>query len=799
MKIPTNLRLVFRNLLKNKILNGINILGLSIGIMAVLLIFQHIRFENSYDSYHEKADQIHRLVFYRYYTTGLDQSVGNNYFIGQIAYENIPEIENFFRCKKVPLFIRAGEKIFKEERSFFADSSFFDMLSHTLISGTRHNLLREPNVVVLTQSTARKYFGEEDPIGKTIYRVNPGKAPLVVQGVVKDVPLNSHLKFDMVVSLQTLTDPNYCYTCNNTNTYFLLRKGSDPLEVSSKITDLAEKHFASTNISFDFPIEYHLQSMKDIHLHSHYRFEHEINGSYKYQMALLIIAIFILLSAWLNFSNIYESLLKKRAGSIGIRKINGATWRSISWGFISETMITGLMSLILAYGLLHFIFPYLKNYLELDYTLNYLENPYAVFHSFLITAGVCVIGGLLISVRFRKIVPVQIIQSKGFSASHKRSKNLMLVVQFCIAIFLVASTLMAMKQMHYMQEEALTMKIDQTLVVKRPAGGDYNSAQQAFQERLKTYPEIADVTFSSVMPGEKNSWVKGGIAIRGSESVSDQIYQSNVAPDFFDFFGIKLLAGRQFFEDENNWTGGPRHLIVNKEAVNALGAANYEEVIGKSLYDSDDNSDLGQVVGVVDGYFQNSLDQEVIPLIFNVDQRGHFIFLRLKKGSTGEVVSKIKGEFRKYFEDSYFEYFFLDDFFNVQYKSHVQFNRCFMLFSIMAIIISSLSLLGIAIMAFSTRVKEIGIRKVNGAKVWEVMAMLNTDFMKWIVVAFAMASPLSWYAMNKWLENFAYKTELSWWIFALAGLLALGIALLTVSWQSWKAATRNPVEALRYE
>ena len=231
----------------------------------------------------------------------------------------------------------------------------------------------------------------------------------------------------------------------------------------------------------------------------------------------------------------------------------------------------------------------------------------------------------------------------------------------------------------------------------------------------------------------------------------------------------------------------------------ALGASNYTDLLGKTLIDSDEGNDMGEIVGVVDGYFQNSLDQEVVPTIFNPDQFGYFLFLKIRGENPVELISTVKTEYQKYFKDSYFEYFFLDDYFNAQYQSHIQFNRCFIIFSFMAIIISVLSLLGVVIMGSAARTKEIGIRKVNGARTWEILSLLNQDFMKGVVFSILIATPISYYAMNKWLENFAYKTELSWWIFALAGLLALGIALLTVSWQSWRAATRNPVEALRYE
>ena len=797
--ILRNFKIIFRELFKNKAINGINIIGLAIGIAAILIISQYIRFENSYDSFLNNSERIHRVVFYRHYTTGLDKSVGNNYMVGQIAMENIPEIENFLRCKKSTQFLQVNEEIFKEERVFFADSSFFDLFTYPVISGSKPDFLRAPNVAVITESTARKYFGNENPVGKTIYRVNPGKTPLVVQGVVKDVPPNSHIKFDMVISLSSLINPSYCYTCNNTNTYFLLREGSDPEVISAKITDLALQFLESKGLKLDYPIEFHLQNIRDIHLHSNYRFEHEINGNYVYQIALLIVALFILLSAWLNYSNIYESLLKKNIRSFGIRKINGASWQSFIADFITETLVTGFISLVFAYLLLSVSFPALKDYLRLDFSLEWALGFQTILFSVLAIIFISVVVGISMSLRFINIRPVFLVQNKIQNVNHKKPKNLVLVIQFSIAIFLIASTFIAIKQIHYMQGSALSMNMDQVLTVKRPVDRKYNAAQKQFEESIKRIPGITATTYSTVTPGEKNGWVKGGIAIKGNDKLSDQLYQSNVAPGFFDFFQVKLLAGRLFLPDETNWEGGSRHIILNKQAALALGASNYTDLIGKTLIDSDEGNDMGEIVGVVDAYFQNSLDQEVVPTIFNPDQFGYFLFLKIRGENPVELISTVKTEYQKYFKDSYFEYFFLDDFFNAQYQSHIQFNRCFTLFSFMAIIISVLSLLGVVIMGSAARTKEIGIRKVNGARTWEILSLLNKDFMKGVVFSILIATPLAYFAMHKWLENFAYKTELSWWIFALAGLLALGIALLTVSWQSWKAATRNPVEALRYE
>jgi putative ABC transport system permease protein len=797
--IQKNIRLAIRNILKNKGISSINLLGLAIGMMAVLLIFQFIGFEKSYDRFFNNAGNIQRLVFYRHYQTGLDISVGNNYYIGQIAADKIPEIEKFCRIKKETLFFRTKEQTYKEERTLFADSSFFDIFSHKILSGDKSAFLRHPNTVVITESTAKKYFGSENPVGKLIFSVNPGNTPFTVQGVIEDVPVNSHLRFDIIISLTTITNNSYCYGCNNTNTYFLLKERSDKHKIEREITQLAKENFSSRDIKLDFPIEFRLQPVTDIHLHSSYRFEFETNGNPKYLSVLLIIALLIMLSAGFNYYNLYTSVTGKRINIIGIRIINGAGRRDITYEFITEALITGIISLLVAFILLFLFYPFLKDLLTLKFTTISLFNIRTWLLPSLFLLALSLIAGLLLGLKIYNITPVTFIRKDIRFNTSKKSRRLLLACQFIIAIVLIGCTLGALRQISYMQTEAFTMSIDRTLVVRRPTTKEFNTAQKSFQEALLKHPGIIEITYSTIIPGEKNNWVKGGISIKGKETQGFQFFQSDVAPNFFRFFNVKLLAGRQFFDDENNWLGGPKHLILNKEAGQALGYDKFENCIGKTLFDNDSKEDIGEIVGVIDGYFQNSLDQEVKPTIFNCDQGGYYIFIRFSNSDVKSLVNKVTNEFRNHFKDSYFEYFFLDSYFNEQYKGHIQLFRCFILFSLMAVIITSLSLIGLVMRATVSRTKEIGIRKLNGAKVSEILYLLNREFIILVTISYMIAIPLIWISLHRWLQGFAYRIDITVWLFVLTGLIAFGIAMLTVSWLSWKTATRNPVEALRYE
>jgi putative ABC transport system permease protein len=796
-----NIKLAFRNILKNKTISFINIFGLAIGMMAVLLIWQYISFERSYDRYFDNATQIQRLVFYRYYQTGLDKSVGNNFMVGQIASEKIPAIKNFCRCKLLTQFIEAGDQIFKEDRTLFADSTFFDIFSYPVLSGNRDEFLRSPNMALITESTAKKYFGNENPVGKTIYGVNPGRKAVTVQGVVKDIRPDSHLKFDIVISFSTLTDKSYCYTCNNTNTYFLLQKGSDPVAVAKEITALSMEYLKEIKVELTYPIEYHLQPITEIHLHSNFRFEYGPNGNSKYLSILLIIAILILFSSGLNYFNLFSSITGRRINGIGVRIVNGASGKNIISEFATESVITGILSLILAFIFLDLLFPFLKNFLNLDFTQQSLYKVRTWLIPTIILIFLSVLTGLVMGIKIYGVTAVSFIRKDVKIAGRKFTGNLYTIGQFIIAIILIAGTIGVLRQIGYMQKDAFTMNIDRTLVVKRPVAREFNTSQKSFQEALLTFPEVSEISFSTIIPGEKNTWVKGGISLKGRESLGYQFFQSDVASNFFSFFNVKLLAGRYFFPDENNWQGGSRHLILNREAALALGEEDFKNLVGKTMVDldSENKEEIGEIVGVIDGYFQNSLDQEIKPTIFNCDQGGYFIYIRIRDANIQKVLSKVRGEFQKYFKGQYFEFFFLDDYFNEQYKSHIQLSRCFILFSLMAIIITALSLFGLVMLISASRTKEIGIRKINGARVSEILLMLNRDFFVLVFIASFVAIPIAWYALHRWLQSFAYRTELNWWIFGLAGILAFGIALLTVSWLSWRAATRNPVEALRYE
>jgi putative ABC transport system permease protein len=789
----------FRTFRKNSGQSGIsfiNVVGLSLGLMSVLLIFLYINYEKSFDRFFQDNERIYRLVFYRHYKTGLDVSIGNNYYIGQLASEKIPGIDKFCRVKKEAVFINRGEQLFKEENTLFADSTFFDIFSHQVISGDKKTFLRMPDEAVITESLSKRYFGGTNPIGEIL---QVGKKSLIVRGVVKDVPRNSHLKFDIVISLSTITDAGYCYSCNNTATYFLIGKSKDPTVLENEITMLGKREFISRGVNIDFPVEFKLQKLTDIHLHSNYRFEFQPNGNDKTLSVLLLIALLILVSAGLNYLNLYSSIIRKRTTQIGIKRANGASGKDIVLELIYESELTGVLSLIISYILLFFLFPLFRDFLNLDLDLR-TSLSYKIWSiPLLIITFFSILTGFSLGIKVYDRIPASFIRQDNVLRNKRLSGRLFLTLQLVIALSLICITIIAMKQIDYMKNDALTMDMENILVIKRPTSSAFNTAQNSFQESILRIPGVTGYTFSTISPGEKNSWVKGGISLKGEEKLDYQFFQMDVSPDFFDFFKVKLLEGRQFYKDENNWTGSARHLILNKEAARAFGKTDLKELIGKTMFDADSKENIGEIVGIIDGYFQNSLDQEVKPMIFNCDQIGYYIYIKLKEKDKQAILDNVITQFHTHFKNQYLEYYFLDDYFNSQYNSHILLFRSILLFCVMAVIITSLSLFGLALTEIIKRTKEIGIHKINGASVAKVLYILNKEYIILVLAASVVSLPASYIIGKKWIENFAYCTTLDWWIFLAACLSTILIALTTLSWQSWKAATKNPVDSLRYE
>lgn len=793
------IKLAFRNLLAQKGYSFINLLGLVAGITSFILIVCWIQSELSYDSFHQDKENIYRVDFKLYEEDKLEQySAAAVPAIGPEMKRHFPEVKEYTRFSRVEGVINYGDVHFKETEMFYAEPSFFSIFSFPLLKGASDSSLLAVNTAVLTASAARRYFGNEDPIGKMI-ALN-GKDKYAVTGIAKDVPANSHFKFDILLSYHNLVNQNEWFNTGwfgaNFYTYVRLAPGTDFKALEAKIPQLPEKFIGDFMKQAYFLIEFKLLKLSDIHLHSSISNELSVNGSFRSITFLGIIAVLVLLIAYINYVNLTTSRAVERASEVGVRKVLGALKTQLLGQFVTESVLLNVVALAISVGAVLLLSPLFG---QLTGSRIVLNLPLMFILLIVLLALAIVFTGLLPAFYLSRFVPTTVLKGKGQTGSRSMSffKNGMVVFQFTISVILISVTILINRQLSFVQKQDLGININQTLVIEGPQSihtDAYADRLQAFKSELLQQSEVKSMTVSSCIPGREITWNPVYGKLVNGTNTEKKIDMIGIDNDFVATYGLKLLAGRNFDRPHQQQIN---QLIINESAVKYLGFSSPEDAIGKELTSSEHGN--AHVIGVVRDFNQRSLKQLPQPIAFSNHPWNEYYSIKVNQAKLDRLIPFIEETWARQFPGNPISYFFLDDYFNSQYQADHKFGQFFQLFSLLAIFIACLGLLGLSSYTISRRTKEIGVRKVNGAKIVEVLVLLNKDFVKWVLVAFVIAMPLSWYTMTLWLENFAYKTKLSWWIFALAGLLALGIALLTVSYQSWRAAARNPVEALRYE
>lgn len=781
----------YRNLLRNKYFSVINIGGLAIAMAACILIAQYIVFERSYDRFHLNYENIYRIVNVRHYPTHSDESAGAVIALGPAMKESFPEVKEFARCYKSERAFSFNNNPVMFSRVFGVDSTFLKIFSFPVLKGSGQNLLAKPNTAVLTESASRALFGNDDAVGKTILQ---GETPYVVEAVAADVPENSHLKFDILFSLVTdLQDPNYCFTCNNRNTYVLLDPKANIDDLQKKMDQIVKQLHPDTTLKR----EYKFQPLSAIHLNSHLRLEHEANGNAKSVMALTVVAALILLIAWLNYINLTTSMSIKRSGEVGIRKVNGSTRSNLIIQFLIESLLVNTMALAISLIIVQLIFPTFSAITFINTELTLLANP-----NFWVTMLMALIAGSFIYGFYPAFVvsafkPIQALKGKASLPKGVYSLRLGLVfLQFTFSIVLVAGTLTVYKQVSFMKNVDLGMYIDQTLVVPIPkelrdTGGD------AFETELTQQPGISRVTYASSIPGKESGNVGGGYRLENASSENSlQMYFYYVNKNYFDFLSIEFLAGSGLVSDQLS-NDRNTELVINDAARKSFGLNSPEEAIGKIIYHDEDI--VGRIKGVVKDHHNQSLDNPIAPAFFQYTKGKGYYLVKGELASAKETINMAEKSFRKNYSNYPFQYYFLDEQFNKQYNDDIRFGTVFGLFTMLAIFISCLGLSGLSMYVIKIRTKEIALRKVLGASVLNLLLMLSKEYVRLTVMAFIVAAPISYLLIEKWLQNFFYRIEISWWMFVIPGVLILGIALLTVSAQSLKTALSKPAESLRNE
>jgi predicted permease len=791
----------YRSLKKNKSHSLLNTIGLTLGITSCLMIFLVIRHELSYDTFHSRADKIYRI------TTSIqgestDYFPGAAYPVGETAKEEFPEFERlstiYFETDGI---LKANNQIYKERGIAYISPEFFDIFSFDWLAGNPQQALAAPGSMVLTESLARSYFGIHQSgdlssvLGKVI-RLN-NQADFTVAGVTKDFPRNTDLPFKVMLSLSTLKpserrEMTDWITLNSSVSHFvLLKDGADPAKIDARFPDFLKRHMTLDESSRR---SLQLQALNQIHFDDRYGNYNNRTVTRNTILMLSLIGIFLLMTASINFVNLATAQSAKRSKEVGVRKVLGAGKAELIRKFMGEAFLVTIASLFVSFVVALIFFPSISGLLGLHYNPKWIADPLIPVFFVVIALVVSTLSGLYPALIMSGFQPILAMKSKTSNSAKSGGFSLrrgLIIFQFVLSQVLIIGTVVVAKQLNLFQNQPLGFDKDAIVTIELPS--KEIQQKQSLHNQLLDIQGVKSVSLNQNNPSSDGNWV-GVFNFPGSGIKPDiNIVMRPADPSYIKTYGLTLLAGRDLNENDTRRTA----VIVNENVLKIMNVSSPQDAIGKTISLFGDNT---VIVGVVKDFHALTLYEPIQPvLIYNDSKGARLAAVKISSTDIKSTIAKIESIFKSSFPESVFEYRFLDDAIASFYEEEKKLSHIFTVFSGIAILIGCLGLFGLISFIAMQRTKEIGIRKVNGARLSEVLALLNKDFVLWIAIAFVIACPVAWYIMNNWLQKFAYRTELSWWIFALAGILALGIALLTVSWQSWKAATRNPVEALRYE
>jgi putative ABC transport system permease protein len=811
-----------RNLTKNKFFSSLNILGLAIGMAVFLLIAQYVHFERSYENFIPAKNDIYRVKLEMYRNNELLMASAENYpGVGPAFKTEFPEVVNYARLynmgyKNNVIITNENAKpdpiAFRQRRFLYADSTFLPMMGYEMAKGNATTALAEPFTAVISEKYAKMYFGNEDPIGKTLHlRDDDFIDELVkVTGIFKELPSNTHLKFDVLFSYNTLyprgdwavTRYKNGWRRKDMYTFIQLRPGTDPKKIEARLPALVDKYKPELKTSQNKEV-LGLQPLADIHLKSDLSEEQDANGNARTVFFLALIGVFVLIIAWINYVNLSTARALERAKEVGVRKVIGAFKSQLISQFLTEAALVNLLSVLIASGLVFLSLPSFNKLSGLALDASYLVQPWFIILLVILWLGGSFLSGFYPALVLSSFKPITVL--KGKLKNNRRGILLrkgLVVMQFMASIALIAGTFIVYRQLKYMTSRDMGMNINRVMVIERPGIADtsttvYSANIDAFKNELKKDPSIESAAASFTIPGKQREY-KTIIKKLGNDTDSTIVRFNSMDYDFLDVFKMKLLAGRNFsreypFDPDTS-------VIITATAARQLGFKTPHDAVGKTLFIPQFGGWKPIVVGVINDYHQLSLKKPLDPSIFNCSlYGGEYYSLRINTSNLPKTIKHVQKSWTAAFAGNPFEYFFLDEYFNRQYENERRFEKLFISFAILAIIIGCIGLFGLSAYTASQRIKEIGIRKVLGASVPDITKMLSTDFLKLILIAIVIASPLAWWAMNKWLQDFAYRVNISWWIFLAAGMVALFIAMITVSLQAIKAAVANPVKSLRTE
>lgn len=789
----------WRSLWKKKFYTSINILGLSVATAAFLLLINYIQFERSYESFHQKADNIYRLTLDLYKGSEFVVTDCETYpAMGPAFKEKMPEVQEYVRMQDLgESEITHLDKAFLSSKAYAADPSLFQVFNVEFIKGDSKTALSAPLQAVVSETIARKFFGSTDVLGNTLTMRG---MQLKITGVIKDSPPNTHLKFDFLVPVQLLETWGFnlnSWGGNNNYTYLLMKPGTDLVQFNSKLKQFSKERLKQEIVT--------AEPIKTIHLYSNKTFEPDVNGNARTVNFLLMIALLIIFIGSANYVNLTTARAAEKSKEAGLRKVLGSSRTSLIQLFFTESLIINVLAIGGALLLVRLAMPFYASIVGEPVK----EALFGSGRFWFITAMLFVLNTLLSGIYPAFVlssVKAVVVTTRNFTGSLKGNllRKALVVGQFAVALIVLSASVIIYQQLQFVRNQNLGMNINEVLVVKGPQMNVPDSVSRQtgamFKNKLREIPGVQDVALTGSLPGLGLNSLNTRTDIRrfGETTFSGyNYYLYGVDAGFLPLMDIQLVAGENFSPAA---TENKDKVLVNEEATRLLGFSSPASALGQRISIEPGDNKFVTITGVMKNYHQQSLKEAQLPLIHWYEEDGtDYYSVKVHSTDMKKTMAAIENIWKQNFSGHVFDYFFMDEMFNQQYKADMQFGKILNLFSVFTLFITILGLLGLASYNASRRTKEIGIRKVLGASTAGILTLLSRDFLKLVLIAIIIAVPLCWFAVNKWLQNFAYRVEISWWVFLLTGSLVIIIALVTISFQSAKAALLNPVKSLRSE
>lgn len=786
-------KIAFRNLWRHKVMSGINILGLATAIACCIMIALYVFHERGYDRFHKNADRIVRVTM-EFASDGTPNKVG---VTGNKVYPDFkrvfPEVENGVRTYPASEIVQYGNKVFDEKKFLYADSTFFNIFSFRLLRGNPSHALDKANQVVLTESSAQKYFGNEDPIGKTI-RINNAKDYLIT-GISEDCPSASQIKFDFIASFYSLPEEDYkeeSYFDASYYTYLLLNSPSSIKPLQDKIFPFL--HSLDKTMNDKHYLKLYIQPLTQVHLYADVEDGLEPAGDYHYIYIFSVIALLILCIACANYVNLTTARATERAREVGVRKVMGALRKQLFYQFIGESIITVLIALLSALLLFKLLLPAFNQLASREFKFLEILRPNILLTLLIILFVIGLLGGSYPALVLSRFNPIKVLKGNfKTGAQGAWLRKSLIVIQFFISVGLIVCTLVIYSQLNFIQNKKIGYNRDQIVVL--PVDSQIKEKLPALRSELLNYAAVGNITICNQLP----TFIPGKYFL-GTPERNMTVTAVRTDRNFVNTLQLKILAGNNFSEADQQFADSSipnRPLLINETLAKSFGWSPVQ-AIGKPL---DFQGRSGKVIGVINDFHFSSMHQSIGPIVLFLSNytRNLLVKLNVTGNQTAAALQFMKEKWDALIPHRPFEYRFLDEEFNNLYSTETKTGRLFYFFAILAIALACLGLLGLATFTAQQRTKEIGIRKVLGASVTGIITMLLKDFLTLVIIAALIAYPITWWAMHTWLQSFAYRINLSWWIFGLAGGIAILIALFTISFQAIKAGLANPVKNLRTE